>query len=188
MSDVKKASDDLSFVREALVRADERTSPPFVYVLWGLISLAGMPLFDFDPRMGGMFFAIAGPIGGILSGVIGARFARRLGQESRQQAFQHAMHWTAMMFAILGVVALDATNAIEGAVAGRLILLIIAFAYFTAGLYLDRIEVWLGLITFACFVGMFFVHSYEWTITGIAIGTSLFLAAAFGGRRGAAKA
>ncbi|NJN64611.1 MAG: hypothetical protein HC882_06835 [Acidobacteria bacterium] len=187
MNDFKKASEDLSFVREAITRAHERTSPPSIYVLWGLITLAGMPLFDVDPRWGGMFFAFAGPIGGILSGVLGARFAKRIGQESREQASQHAMHWTAMMVAILGVVGLDASGAIEGPVAGRLILLIIAFAYFTAGLYLDRVELWLGLLTFACFVGMFFVHSYEWTITGIVIGAGLFLAAAFGGRRGSTR-
>lgn len=186
MSDIHKASEDLDFVREALERARDRPAHPAIYALWGVICLAGMPLFDFVPRAGGIFFAVAAPLGGVLSAVIGARCARRQGQQSRERAWQFILHWAAAMVAVFGVVGLLISGAMPHAAAGRVILLIVALAYFMAGLYLDRVLAWLGLIMLACFLAMFVVTAHSWTITGIAVGGSMLAAALRGGRRGPA--
>lgn len=188
MNDMHQVGEDLSFVREALRRSDERVSPPSVYVLWALIVFAGMPLFDISPRTGGMFWCFAGPIGGALSGWLGWRWSRRVGQESREQGRRHGLHWTAMMFTILATVPLVPAGLVASPSLGRIILLIVAFGYFTAGIYLDRPMLWLGLVAFACYAAMFFVTSYPWTLTGAVLSGSLLITAWIGGRRAAPAA
>ncbi|MCU0253783.1 MAG: hypothetical protein MUE47_04505 [Acidobacteria bacterium] len=188
MNDLNRVTEDLSHVREALRRSEDRVGPPSVYLLWAAISFVGMSLFDHDPHVAGMFWAFAGPLGGILSGWLGWRWSRRLGQESSEEGRRHTLHWTAMMVAILATVPLATTGAIPHPVLGRVILLIIALSYFMAGIYLDRNELWLGLIVLGCYFGMFFVRQYAWTMTGAVLGLSLLYLAWREGRRGARAA
>jgi len=178
-----KLGADIEYVRAIVDEAEAFSSPAPIYWLWALISLVGFPLFDHDPRAGGVFWSIAGPLGGIASYLIGRAWSRRSGQRSRRIARYHALHWTGMLGAIFLAVMLAANRGMSDATLTRIILLILAFGYYTAGIYLDRRILWNGLLLAGCFVAMLVFTGLGWTFVGILLALSLVLSS-LSGRRG----
>jgi hypothetical protein len=84
-------------------------------------------------------------------------------------------HWSGMMGAILLLMPLAATRAIPAPELPRLILLLVAFSYFTVGAYLDRRYRWIGLALAGCYLVTLFGRGfpYLWTLTGILLAASL---------------
>jgi hypothetical protein len=182
MPELGELKSDLGYVRDVVDRAEQMASPSSVYFLWAAIVLVGWPLNDFVPKLAGPYWVVMGPLGGVLSAVIGARWGRRVGQGSRQLGVRHWLHWGAMLAAILLILPLHLTGQLSITAYLRLILLMVALAYFTAGLYLARPMLWIGLVVAACYGASFFVTAYLWTGAGLAVAASLAVAGVVGAR------
>ena len=182
MPELNELETDLNYVREIVGRAEEGASPSSVYFLWAGIVLVGWPLNDFYPQAAGLYWMLAGPLGGIASAFLGARWARRVGQASRLLAIKHSLHWGAMLGAILLAIPLQQTGQITPTGYLRLILLLVALTYFLAGLYLSRPLLWVAAVVLTCYIVGFFVDTYLWTGAGIVVASSLAAAGFLGAR------
>lgn len=188
MSDLKELEDGLGFVRDLARKSDRRPSPTSIYLMWALISLVGFSLVDFAPNAVGLYWTLAGPLGGVASFFLGWRHSIRHGQLSRDLGVRNGLHWAGMLVAIFLAVPLGATGAVAWVEVHKIILLVIAFGYFLAGVHLDRPLVWVGLLMAAGYVALFFIPAYGWTLVGILMATALVVTGVVGGRSDVAPA
>ena len=177
---------DVHFVREVIARSEQHRAPASIYLLWAALILVGFPMVDFAPRYVGLFWMIAGPLGGVISFLLGWRSSIREGTIRRSLGIRYALHWSGVMGAILllTLYSVFSSRAVNYSFA-HLILLILALAYFLAGVHLDRPLLWAGLLMAAGYVALIFVTTYTWTITGVVVAIALVLSAVFGGRKSA---
>lgn len=181
MADDRNLHDDFSYVRAVLDRAETGDNPAVIYFLWAAISFIGFAMIDFFPEKTGLYWMIAGPAGGLLSGFLGWRSGRALGQSSRREGRLHGLHWSGLMGAILLLIPLGVTHQLPEETIPRLILLLVAFGYFSAGLHLDRRLLWVGLALGGCYLFTVFEVGlpYLWTITAALLSASLVIAGLF---------
>lgn len=177
--------DDLEYVRSVVHRAEGRDNPASIYFLWAVISFFGYAIIDFDPEKTGFYWMVAGPLGGILSGILGMRSARRAGQVSDQGGRADSLHWTGLFVAILLLIPLAATRRLDLMDLPRVILLFVAFAYWTAGVHVDRrmlpvAAVMAGLYGFTVWARDL---PYLWTITAGGLAASLAITGMFAAAR-----
>lgn len=174
MTDDKQLREDLSYVRSVLSRAEGASGPASVYFLWAAITFFGFAIIDYAPEKSGFYWMIAGPAGGILSGVLGWRAGRAIGQSSSHEGWVHWMHWTGFMAVVLLLIPLAAGRVIPTTELPRLILLLVALAYWTAGVHLDRGLLWVGLAVAGCYVFTLVQRGmpYLWTITAAVLAAS----------------
>lgn len=186
MTDDQQIREDLSYVRGVVRRSEGVDNPASIYFLWALISFFGYAIIDFQPEKTGVYWAFAGPIGGLLSAVLGRRAARRRGQVSHRQGRVEALHWTGMMVAVLLLIPLVTTGRLAPDDIPRVILLILALIYWTAGLREDRRFLPLGAVMAGMYLFTIFAARlpYLWTITAAVLSTSLAAAGIFGLARG----
>lgn len=182
---------DVNFVRQVLARSETHRSPASIYLLWAAIILVGFPIVDLAPRYAGLFWMIAGPLGGLLSFFLGYRASRNAGVIRKTEGLRYTLHWLGLMGAILLLVLYFAMG--RGTLTydafGQIILLLLALTYFLAGVHLDRPMLWSGLLMAAGFVTLVFVAKWTWTITGVVVAVAMVLSAlssTTGGRRNAA--
>ena len=83
MDSVAKLQQDLHFVRETVVRREKNRAPAAILYLWAVYVLVGYAMIDFAPKYCNWFFMIGGIAGGVLSGWLGRRQARREGERDR---------------------------------------------------------------------------------------------------------
>jgi hypothetical protein len=175
MADDEQMREDLSYVRSALDSARAERNPAIIYFLWAAISFFGFAIIDYAPERTGFYWMIMGPLGGILSGLLGARASRALGQDSRREGRLQGLHWSGMMVAILLLIPLIATGAVSEAELPRIILLLVALSYYLAGVHVDRRLLWVGAAVGGCY--LFTVYQRDlprlWTITAVALAASL---------------
>ena len=185
MTDDRQIRDDLSYVRSVVRRAEAVDNPASMYFLWAVISFFGYAIIDYRPEATGAYWAIAGPLGGVASAVLGARAARRTGQISDREGWKHAAHWGAMMFAALLLVPLVTTERLATGDIPRVILLILALTYWSAGLWQDRRFLVLGVVMAGLYVFTIYAAAlpYLWTITAAILGASLAAAGVFAAAR-----
>jgi hypothetical protein len=178
MTDEKQMREDLSYVRSALDRASAAGNPAIVYVLWAAISFFGFAIIDYAPERTSFYWMIMGPLGGVLSAVLGWRAGRALGQDSRREGRLHGLHWGGMMVAILLLIPLVTTRAVSVTELPRIILLLVALSYYLAGVHVDRRLLWVGAAVGGCY--LFTVYQRDlprlWTITAAALAASLVAA------------
>lgn len=160
-------SSDIGYVKDLVEKADRRGSPASIYWLWAFICLAGFYIVDFMPERAGFFWMIAGPLGGILSGVMAKRSDTRQGQLDRKLGIRHMLHWGGMLGFVILAVMLAATGRIQGELVSQVIMLTVAFGWWTAGVHFDRNFLWLSLVMAAGYVASLFLTEYVWTLTGI---------------------
>lgn len=167
--------DDIRYVRSVLDRAEQLGSPAGIYYLWAVLGFVGMSLVDFKPEVVGPYWAFAGPLGGAASFYLGWRGSRQLGQTSCREGAFHALHWIGMMTAIFLTIPLALTGLVSPEALPTLILLILAFGYYTAGIYLDRRLLAIGLLVGGCYLATIFVKSWPWiwTFTGAVLALGL---------------
>jgi hypothetical protein len=170
MVESQQLSQDLQFVKDAMERSRAPAfTPPSMGLLWGTITLVGFSLGDFYPQYSGPDWAIAGPLGGVVSWMLGKRLSRMYGEMDRRQGMQELLHWSGMFVAILLLV--FPARGIAPAAFGQLVLLIIAFGYYLA--FVRRGGDWVILAASACMLGGYialtFVHRYVWTLTGVCV-------------------
>lgn len=173
--------DDLSYVRSLIHRAEGVNSPASSYFLWALLSFFGYAIIDFDPERTGLYWMIAGPVGGVLSGVLARRNARRTGQVSDRGDWTEFLHWTALFVVILLSLPLVTTGRIAVIDLPRIILLLVGFAYWTAGAHVDRRMLPLAGVIWALYVFTVLAPGvpYLWTITGAGLAAGLTAAGLF---------
>ena len=173
MTRMEKVRSDLSYVRSIVDRRDTTCSPPAIYFLWAAICLVGFALYDHARHAVPFYWSIAGPAGGVLSFFLGWQWSRKRGQSSARIGRYHALHWTGMMAAVFLLVPLGVTGLMESEGLARAILIILALGYYTAGIYLVRSFLWIGLVMTAGYVALFFFDSFTWTAVGVLVAVSL---------------
>jgi len=174
---------DLGYVQDLIRKSDQRSSPAVIYILWAVIVAVGFTLADFAPSAVGWFWAVASPLGGILSGILGARYQRRLGQRNRELGIRHALHWGGMLVAIFLAVLLVPRDILSGEDLGKVILLLVAFGWWSGGVHFDRVFMWLGGVMGLGFLAVIWIDRYAWTGLGILVAAVLIIKA-FTGQHG----
>jgi hypothetical protein len=181
MTQLEQVEGDLRFVRGALTASERTGSPAAIYFLWAAAALVGFSLVDFRRDLLGAYWSVVGPAGFALSWFLGWRHARRSGQLSIAKGGRQALHWGGMLVVIALAAMLPGRGVVSWDVMNALILLILAFGYFTAGVHGDREMLWIGVLMAAGYVLVSVVPAYAWTAVGVALAVALAVA---GLRRG----
>ena len=181
MSDIGKLREDLAFVRDAAHRSD---SVPFssIYVLWAVIILFGLPMSDFvdDKSWIRWYWRVAAPVGFLLSMWLGSRACARIGQADIERGMRWVKHWLAYMVAVVLIGLLVAGGKLTDSGIGALSVLLLALAYFYAGLHLDRRLIPVGIVIGLCFPIILYLPGYGSTASGVVIAGALLVVAYLG--------
>lgn len=181
MTDIDKLREDVAYVRAATDRSE---NVPFssIYVLWGVIILFGFPISDFfdDKSWIRWYWLVATPIGFLLSMWLGSRASARIGQADMERGMRWVKHWLAFVVAgVLGGLLVTGGKLIGSGI-GALSVLLLALAYFYAGLHLDRRLVPVGILIGICFPIILYLPSFGSTASGVVIAGALFVVALHG--------
>ncbi len=180
---MSNAEQDLAYVQDVVKSAESAPSGPrAIYLLWAVIYFTGFSLFDLSNQYAGIFWMIAGPAGGLVSYWLGGRWAIRSGAASRRMATRHMLHWIAMGAVIFMTIPLLWFGVVSSDALIKVILLIMAFGMFTAGIYLVRPYMWVGIALAACYLAVMTVSALPWMVVGALSGGAMLLAAFLGDR------
>ncbi len=179
---------DLGYVRDLVRKSDRKPTPAPLYLLWAVLVAIGFSLLDFAPQWAGYYWMVAAPLGGVASGLLARHAEMSKGQVRRETGIRHALHWGGMLVVVALAIILAAGGHIQGIELGRVILLLVAFGWWAAGVHFDRTFILLGGMMMVGFVGTLIFPRYAWTALGILIAISLTVAALRGGRRHASQA
>jgi hypothetical protein len=182
MNNTETLREDLRYVKRAVERSNQSVMPLGIAAYWALAVLVGFSMVDFAPAQVGLFWMIAGPLGFVASSYFGALEGRKTGSSDRATGMRIMWHFLGMMVAILLSVLLVYSHELSPAGIGRLILLLLALAYFTAGLHFSRSLIWTSLLLAAGYVAVGFFSTFAWTALGVLTCLAL-LGAGFAGRR-----
>jgi len=170
---VNEVESDIGYIRDLVKKSERQPTPAPIYLLWAGIVLFGFAMVDFYPHLTGYYWMIMGPLGGIVSGFLGRRAGEQQGQLNREIGIRHALHWSGMLVLTGFAVALAVRGQIPYEELGRVILLIVTFGWWTAGVHFDRVFLWLGGLMALGFVATFFFTMYVWTTLGVALAVAL---------------
>ena len=181
MTNIDKLREDVAYVRDAAHRSE---SVPFssIYVLWAVIILFGFPISDFfdDKSWIRWYWLVATPVGFLLSMWLGSRASARIGQADIERGMRWVKHWLAFVVAgVLGSL-LVAGGKLTVSGIGAFWVLLLALAYFYAGLHLDRRLLPVGILIGICFPIILYLPGYGSTASGIVIAGALFVVALHG--------
>lgn len=191
MTQIQQIHDDLRFVREAVARREDRPRRvASVYYVWAVYVLVGYTLLDFDPRAASWFLMLGGAAAGLLSVLIGRRFAGTVGEYDRVEARREGLHWSGgILLSVASAVALAAVvPEIRGQPMGQLIAVMIGLVYFLSGVHYDRNFLWLGPVLMAGGILVGLAPSYGWTALGVVVALGLVVPTLFPQRREPARA
>jgi len=176
--DAERMREDLAYVKEAVKRrrAGDLT-PPSILVLWGVICLVGFVLNDFAPRFSWWFWCLVPAAGFVLSLVLGWRSSRRTGEVNWQEFRVDVLHWAGLGGALAVLFSLYAVGTLRGIGFYQALLLVLALAYYFAGVHLDRAFVWVALLLAAGAVGFVFFRTYLNATLGVLICVTLVVPA-----------
>ena len=177
MNDVKQLESDLGYVRAVVQEADRAPSPAGIYLLWAIICLVGFPLADFAPQHMALFWFTVGPLGWVVSAWLGWRAARRGGQLDRSLGMRHMAHWAAMLVGVALGVLMVKGGMLTGEGMGAFAILVVGLAYVLAGVHLDRLFVWPGLLMLAGYGVLVLAQGPTWTIVGVLVSVGLAISA-----------
>jgi hypothetical protein len=178
MSDVKQIRDDLQFVRHVVDRRERSgRGPVAVYWYWAAYVLIGYTMIDVATRWAGWFFMVGGLGGGVVSGMIGRRYAERTGERDRLEIWQKTMHFgLGIILAFLATFALAwVIPELRGPKGSQVMVVMIGIIYFLSGVHFDRNFLWLGPVVMAGGVLVGLVPHYGWTMLGAVIAVGLVL-------------
>lgn len=181
----EQAEHDLRYVRRAVDRQAAGGLPLSIALLWAVLGLVGFALVDFFPEHAWKFWAVAGPGGFLASAWLGWRAARSEGEQDRAEGRRWLFHWAGLLAAIGLAVLGRVSGAVSDGGLGATILLLLAVAYFTAGVHLVRPLLLVAAILAGGYVAVLFAGSHVWTWVGVTTAAALVVAALAGrGRRG----
>ena len=92
------------------------------------------------------------------------------------------LHWIAMGAVIFMTIPLLWFGVVSSDALIKVILLIMAFGMFTAGIYLVRPYMWVGIALAACYLAVMTVSALPWMVVGALSGGAMLLAAFLGDR------
>ena len=169
MENTAQSQDDLNFIKHVVAQRQKNAEgPPAIYLLWGVITLAGYPILDWRPEFEGLYWLVMGPVGGALSLYLGRRFAAARGEDSRSEGMRWLWHWLCVTAAI-GLMALMVVNKqLAPSGIGPAILLVVTLGMALAAVHSRSLLIWNALILAAGYVAIFFISSYVWTLIGAA--------------------
>lgn len=168
---------DIGYVKGLVDRADEGGMAASIYRLWAFICLVGFAMVDLLPGHVGVFWAVAGPAGGILSGYLGKSSDITRGQLDRKAGMKHVLHWSGMLVFIALAVLLAVTGRIQGVLLSQVIILIVAFGWWTAGVHFDRNFLWISAVMAAGYIASLFLQKFVWVGTGMLMFLALMIMA-----------
>src|SRR5258708_11146372 len=93
--------EDLEFVRAVVERGEHHEGPIVVYWLWGIVTFVGFAMNDFTPRWNGLYWAIAGPLAGVVTWLMMRRILRRFGISDRKESAREWLQWVGMAVVIV---------------------------------------------------------------------------------------
>lgn len=177
---------DLEFVRGVVRRSERSAIPSAILYLWGAISLAGFAVVDFAPERAGMYWAVAGVVGFLVSSWLGLRHARVTGQESREAGRRQMLHWAGMGVAIFLLIFGAQGWGSTPQASSHAILLIVALSYWLEGVHMIPALKWMGVVAAAVYLALALVgdFAYPWTAAGVVIAGGLVVAGVAGGTAG----
>lgn len=175
--------DDLGYVRDVVNRSERSAFPSAIAYLWAAIGLVGFSLIDFAPERVGLYWMIAAPVGFVLSAWLGWRQARVVGQESAREGRAHMLHWGGLVVAIFLLYPLIAEGALRGESIAQVILLMVALAYFLAGIHLAPALRWAALAMAIGYVVTVTIDGFAWTALGVLFAAGLVISARVAGDR-----
>lgn len=133
---------DLKYIKQALERSSGSPGFAFPYYLWGAIVFFGYLTAELSIDWLSVYWLVAAPLGMLISFWAGSRYSRNLGQQDKLLARKYLFHFTLMLVFIFSAVATQQYQAI---------LLIIGLGYCLAGVHLERMMLYVGLITLAAY-------------------------------------
>ena len=174
MTGTEQLREDMAYVRAAANRSGP-VHVPAIYILWAAISLCGFRLADVvtDYSWLGIYWSVAAPAGFGVSMWLGRRAGRQAGQADRREGGRWGLHWLGFMAAgVLGS-ALVSAGQLTNAGFASLWVLLLALAYFHAGVHLDRRMLPIGAAAGVCYLVTLFVPGYGWTAAGVVVAAVL---------------
>jgi hypothetical protein len=182
MTHLEQLAGDLRFVRGALASSAPAKSPAALYFFWAAAVLIGFALVDFRQPLVGPYWLVIGPLGFIVSALLGFRHAGRNGQLSAADCRRQLLHWGGMLLAIALAALMPGRGLVPWESLNAVILLIVALGYFTAGVHGERPFLWVGALMGAGYVVVMLGTAYAWTIVGVTLAIALTVAGLRGGR------
>ncbi|GAB2514203.1 hypothetical protein [Microbulbifer agarilyticus] len=177
MTDVSKLQSDLDYVSNAIRDDGSAGGIPALYFLWGTLIAVGFSLPDFAPHIAGVYWLVVGIGGGLFSWWLGARQSRRDGINNAQLAQRYGLHWGLVGAAFLLCFLPLMLGRVTPEMGGANFLLVTGIAYGLAGVHLERPLLWCGILMLVAYgILVTLLPPYIWTITGIAVGLSLYWA------------
>ena len=174
MTDLTSLRQDLDFVRASVEDAPV-SSPPALYFLWGVLVLVGFGLHDVSLDSVPIYWAVAGPAGGLLSAYLGWRHQQRSGYLNASRGIRYALHWGALLAAVFLGTFMVRQRIVAAEAFGPVVLLLVAQAYFHAGLHLDGPLRWVGLLIAAAYLVVLSMSTYVWTLAGVVVAAALMI-------------
>jgi hypothetical protein len=187
MADLSRLREDLEFVR-ASVKDAPVGAPPAVYFLWGALVLVGFVLHDVALDWVPSYWTVAGPMGGLLSAYFGWRHQQRSGSLDASRGIRYALHWGALLAAVFLATFMVRQRVVAAEAFGPVVLLLVAQAYFHAGLHLDKPLRWVGLMMVAAYLVVLSMSAYVWTVAGVVVSAALLISGVRASRGGAVAA
>jgi hypothetical protein len=176
MPSAEQAREDLQFVRRAVDRSAGGL-PLSIGLLWAVVSLVGFSLIDLAPAKAAVFWLVAPPVGFLLSLWLGWRSARAAGEQDQREGWRWAAHWGGLLVAIGLASLLVATEQATWSGFGAMVLLLLAVAYFTAGVHLHRGLLPVAGLLAAGFPAVLYLERWAWTALGLAMAAALIASA-----------
>lgn len=168
------ARENLDFVAG---KVRPRRRPPgdsLIYFLWAILVPIGFALPDFAPRVTGVYWFVAGILGGLASMWLGARAERQAGTVNREVGRRYGWHWCIGAVGFFLAALPMFTGAIDWSQGASLFLLVGGIIYLLAGVHLDRGMLPSGVLMLVAYVVLLTTHlPYVWTVSGLVIAVAL---------------
>jgi hypothetical protein len=178
MTDVNQIREDLSYVRQAMLRR-RGVDPRFthIYLVWAVYVLIGYTLNDFAPGWANWYFIPALAVGLVISHFMGKRTAMAIGDADREMGRRQHLHWYGGIILVIASsygleTVIPDLRGFHGAQVG---LVLIGMCYFFHGVHFDSHFLWLGPLLMVGGITVGFIPVYPWTCLGIvfAVGLSI---------------
>jgi len=163
------ADSNIEYVANVLRKADKPFSAsPLIYCLWGCIVLIGSGIAEFWVTYTTTYWLIVAPIGFLLSGWIGARASKALGQNDKELGIQSFNHFLIMLVFVFTAIFTKQYS---------IIFLLVGLTYCLAGIYSDKIMLWIGGLYWLIYLSIYLGFLTSSLVVGIALALAFFISA-----------
>lgn len=165
--DETNAAANLAYVSDAMRKRSFDRAAYQISLIWAIVNLVGLSLYDVHVYAGGIFWLIALPAFGIGSGWWFEKQQRDQGEIDRAMGRKHAWHWTAIPIFLLLSNAMFLTNGFSAVMAGQVVLLVVGLVYYLGGVHFWRGYRWGGVALASGMIWLAVLPHFAWTLTGV---------------------